>query len=473
MAEAKTIAFHTLGCKLNYSETATLSRLVEEAGFEKKSFDSTADVYVINTCSVTENADKECRYLLRQIQRKSPESMVVITGCYAQLKPQEIAAIPGVDLVLGAAEKFNLVEHISQLVKGDATKICSCDIAEVQSFHDGFSYDERTRAFLKVQDGCDYSCSFCTIPLARGKSRSDTMDHVLKNVRELAARGIQEVVLTGVNLGDFGRAVPAAATTAPLTPVKISEIRSDGKISSSGISTESFQRNKVFDNPSGNANMDAPIKTEPENFSELTRALEQVTEIPRFRISSIEPNLLTDEIIERVAGSRRFMPHFHIPLQSGSNKILGMMRRRYRRELYAERVALIKKLMPHAAIGADVIVGFPGESEEDFKETFNFLHSLDVSYLHVFTYSERDQTRALEIKPVVPVSVRNERNKILRNLSFQKLRYFTAQHAGQTRKVLFEKSRSKGMMEGYTDNYIKVIASYREDWVNRIIDWKL
>jgi threonylcarbamoyladenosine tRNA methylthiotransferase MtaB len=434
MAEAKTIAFHTLGCKLNFSETASLSRMVQDAGFEKRAFDAQADVYVINTCSVTENADKECRYLVRQIQRKSPESFIVITGCYAQLKPQEIAEIPGVDLVLGAAEKFNIVEHIGRLVKGDSARICSCDISSVQSFHDGFSLNDRTRAFLKVQDGCDYSCSFCTIPLARGKSRSDTIDHVMENVRRLAAGGVQEVVLTGVNLGDFGYA--------------------------------DEQRDPAF---SG----ERQIKRKAENFYELTRALDRMTEMPRFRISSIEPNLLTNEIIDLVANSNRFMPHFHIPLQSGSNKILGMMRRRYKRELYADRVSRIKTLMPHAAIGADVIVGFPGETEEDFRETFNFLHALDVSYLHVFTYSERDNTPALDIKPVVPVSVRHERNKVLRNLSFQKQQYFAGLHRGQTRKVLFERSRARGMMEGYTDNYIKITAPWRADWANRIVDWTL
>ncbi|HVU83257.1 MAG TPA: tRNA (N(6)-L-threonylcarbamoyladenosine(37)-C(2))-methylthiotransferase MtaB [Puia sp.] len=434
MAEAKTIAFHTLGCKLNFSETASLSRMVQDAGFEKRAFDGLADVYVINTCSVTENADKECRYLVRQIQRKSPESFIVITGCYAQLKPQEIAEIPGVDLVLGAAEKFNIVDHIGRLVKGDSARICSCDISSVQSFHDGFSLNDRTRAFLKVQDGCDYSCSFCTIPLARGKSRSDTIDHVMENVRRLAAGSIQEVVLTGVNLGDFGYA--------------------------------DEQRDPAF---SG----ERQIKRKAENFYELTRALDRMTEMPRFRISSIEPNLLTNEIIDLVANSNRFMPHFHIPLQSGSNKILGMMRRRYKRELYADRVSRIKTLMPHAAIGADVIVGFPGETEEDFRETFNFLHALDVSYLHVFTYSERDNTPALDIKPVVPVSVRHERNKVLRNLSFQKQQYFAGLHRGQTRKVLFERSRARGMMEGYTDNYIKVTAPWRADWANRIVDWTL
>ena len=424
MNRPKTVAFHTLGCKLNFSETSSISRLMEKEGFEKISFDSIADIYVINTCSVTENADKECRYLVRQIQRKSPESFVVITGCYAQLKPQEIAAIPGVDLILGAAEKFNLASHIQELVKGDPAKICSCDIEQVEDFHSGYSLSDRTRAFLKVQDGCDYQCSFCTIPLARGKSRSDSISRIVENVLELAAKGIREVVLTGVNLGDFG--------------------------------TEQTE-----------------MKSNKENFFQLCQALDQVKEMPRYRISSIEPNLLNNDIIELVGKSDRFMPHFHIPLQSGSNKILALMRRRYLRELYADRVSRIKTLMPHAAIGVDVIVGFPGETEEDFNETCHFLHSLEVSYLHVFTYSERDNTRAIQMKPVVPVSVRNDRNKILRNLSFQKLQYFTANHTGQTRKVLFERSREKAMMEGFTDNYIKVTAPYNPEWVNRIIEWRL
>jgi threonylcarbamoyladenosine tRNA methylthiotransferase MtaB len=424
MTEPKTVAFHTLGCKLNFSETSSISRLMEKEGFEKRPFDGLADIYVINTCSVTENADRECRYIVRQIQRRSPESFVVITGCYAQLKPKEIAEIPGVDLVLGASEKFNLASHIRELVKGDSAKICSCDIDQVQDFHDGYSFNDRTRAFLKVQDGCDYQCSFCTIPLARGRSRSDSLSHVLDNVRELASRGIQEVVLTGVNLGDFG-------------------------------------------------NTEIAGKRKTEDFFILTRALDQLKEIPRYRISSIEPNLLSNDIIDLVANSDRFMPHFHIPLQSGSNKILALMRRRYLRELYADRVARIKALMPHASIGADVIVGFPGETEEDFNETMAFLHALEISYLHVFTYSERENTRAMGMKPVVPVSVRNERNKILRNLSFQKQQYFTAQHAGQVRKVLFERSRDKTMMEGFTDNYIRISVPYREEWVNRIVEWRI
>lgn len=428
MAESRTVAFHTLGCKLNFSETSSLSRLLEVEGFEKKEFDDLADVYVINTCSVTDNADKECRYLVRRIQRKAPESLVVITGCYAQLKPTEIASIPGVDLVLGAAEKFNIVQHIKELTKGDSAKICSCDIEEVSGFHSSWSMNDRTRTFLKVQDGCDYNCSFCTIPMARGKSRSDSIENVVRNAEQLAKDGVKEIVLTGVNLGDF----------RPPNPLK-----------------------------------GASASSKNENFYSLVQELEKVEGIQRYRISSIEPNLLTNEIIEFVANSDKFMPHFHIPLQSGSNKILGLMRRRYKRELYAERVALIKTLMPHCAIGVDVIVGFPGETNEDFKETFDFLHSLDISYLHVFTYSERDNTHALSIKPVVPMNVRNERNKTLRNLSYMKMQYFTEQHAGQTRKVLFERQDKNGMIEGYTDNYIKINTPLRKEWVNEVVEWKI
>jgi len=420
----KSVAFHTLGCKLNYSETSGLSRLLENEGFEKKEFDEVADVYVINTCSVTENADKECRYLVRRIQRQAPESFVVITGCYAQLKPAEIAEIPGVDLVLGAAEKFNIVQHLRELSKGDAAKICSCDIEDVSGFNASWSVNDRTRTFLKVQDGCDYSCSFCTIPMARGKSRSDTVARTVANVKELAQRGdVREIVLTGVNLGDFGKG------------------------------------------PDG--------ESRSEDLFGLMKELDNIEGIDRYRISSIEPNLLTPEMIGWVAGSRRFMPHFHIPLQSGSNRILGLMRRRYRRELYAERVQLIKRLMPHCAIGVDVIVGFPGETEEDFKETFDFLHELDISYLHVFTYSERDNTNAIGLPGKVPMNLRNQRNKTLRNLSWQKMQYFTRQHEGQTRKVLLEGHVKTPMMEGYTDNYIKVTTPYREEWANTILDWQL
>lgn len=423
MNNKRTVAFHTLGCKLNFSETSTLSRMLENEGFEKRAFEELADVYVINTCSVTDNADKECRHLVRRIQRKAPESFVVITGCYAQLKPKEIASIPGVDLVLGAAEKFNIAQHIGQLAKGDAARICSCDIEDVSGFTASFSQNDRTRTFLKVQDGCDYNCSFCTIPMARGKSRSDTIAHVVKEAEQLAKDGVKEIVLTGVNLGDFGKGADG-----------------NGK---------------------------------DENFFGLVKALDKVEGIERYRISSIEPNLLTNEIIEFVANSNRFMPHFHIPLQSGSNDILGLMRRRYRRELYADRIGLIKKLMPHCAVGVDVIVGFPGETDAHFQETFDFLHALDVSYLHVFTYSERDHTKALEIKPVVPIHIRNERNKTLRNLSYMKMQYFTSQFTGQTRKVLFEAFNKNGMMEGYTDNYLRITTPHRQEWANELVDWTL
>ncbi|MDB5249013.1 MAG: mtaB [Segetibacter sp.] len=424
MDEKRSVAFHTLGCKLNFSETSTLSRMLENEGFEKKDFDDKADVYVINTCSVTDNADKECRQLVRRIQRKAPESLVVITGCYAQLKSKEIAEIEGVDLVLGAAEKFNIAQHLKELTKNDSAKICSCDISEVSGFNSSFSINDRTRTFLKVQDGCDYNCSFCTIPLARGKSRSDTITNVVNNVEQLASTGVKEIVLTGVNLGDFGK----------------------GTL--------------------GN-------KKHEENFLELVSALESVEGIERYRISSIEPNLLTNEIIELVANSDKFMPHFHIPLQSGSNSILALMRRRYKRELYAERVKLIKTLMPHCAIGVDVIVGFPGETEAHFNETFQFLHDLDISYLHVFTYSERPNTLAVEMKGVVPVNIRHERNKKLRNLSFMKMSEHTRRHIGETRKVLFEANQKSGMMEGYTDNYIKINAPYKTEWVNEIVDWTI
>ena len=424
MPQNKTVAFHTLGCKLNYSETSSISRMLETDGFEKKEFEDLADVYVINTCSVTDNADKECRAIVRKIRRRAPESLVVITGCYAQLKPKEIAAIEGVNLVLGAAEKFNLSRHLQELTIGDSGKICSCDIEEVQGFNSSFSLNDRTRAFLKVQDGCDYNCSFCTIPLARGHSRSDSIEGVLKNVRELAEKGIKEIVLTGINLGDFGK-MPEAELE------------------------------------------------KQSSFYELVQALDETEGIERFRISSIEPNLLSNEIIEFVAGSKKFMPHFHIPLQSGSNTILGLMRRRYKRELYAERIARIKELMPHCCIGVDVIVGFPAESEEHFKETFDFLHELDVSYLHVFSYSERSNTHALEIKPIVPIQVRNERNKILRNLSYKKMQDFTEQHRGQQRKVLFENAHNNNMMEGYTDNYIKIQTPFRAEWQNQLVDWTI
>ena len=420
----KTVALHTLGCKLNFSETTAIGRMLENDGFIKKDFDEVADVYVINTCSVTDNADKECRMLVRRIQRKAPEAIVVITGCYAQLKPKEISEIPGVNLVLGAAEKFNISSHLKELNKNDAAKICSCDIEDVNIFTASHSMHERTRVFLKVQDGCDYNCSFCTIPMARGKSRSDSIENVLKEVELIAAKGAREIVLTGINLGDFGKGFSGG-------------------------------------------------KKHEEDFFSLVKALDNVDGINRFRISSIEPNLLGNELIEFVANSKKFMPHFHIPLQSGSNKILSAMRRRYKRELYAEKVGLIKMMMPHCCIGVDVIVGFPGETDEDFKETVDFLKALDISYLHVFTYSERDNTHAVTLKPVVPVHARNERNKILRTISYSKMQAFTDKHIGQTRKVLFEHENKNGMMEGFTDNYIKVTTPFNREWENEIVDWKL
>ena len=417
MQNLPSVAFHTLGCKLNFSETSALARHLEQEGFVQKNFEEEADYYVINTCSVTENADKECSQLVRRIQRCSPSSAVVITGCYAQLKPKEIASIPGVDLVLGAAAKFELATHLQALKKGDDTKICSCDIDTVENFHASWSVHHRTRTFLKVQDGCDYNCSFCTIPMARGKSRSDKIINVLENVKEIANAGSKEIILTGVNLGDFGE--------------------------------------------------------NGENFFQLISALENETTIPRYRISSIEPNLLSDDIIRFVASSKRFMPHFHIPLQSGSDRILGLMRRRYKRKLYADRVNLIKALLPHASIGVDVIVGFPGETEADFQETYSFLESLPITYLHVFTYSERDNTLAATMKDIVSLSIRQTRNKKLRQLSYQKQEEFNNKFSGTTRPVLFEKEEKTSMMEGYTDNYIRIKTPYKKDWVNQIMDWKI
>lgn len=420
----RSVAFHTLGCKLNFSETSALSRLMEKEGFQKRDFEEMADIYVINTCSVTENADRECRQIVRRIQRRSPASTIVVTGCYAQLKAEEIAQIPGVDLVLGAADKFNLTEHVRNFTKGDPTRICSCDISEVTGFHEAHSVADRTRSFLKVQDGCDYTCSFCTIPRARGASRSDTIANVVDRAHRLAEEGVREIVLTGVNLGDFGKGPDAS-------------------------------------------------EDRREDFLSLCLQLDEVEGIERFRISSIEPNLLTPEIIAFVGQSHRFMPHFHIPLQSGSDRILGLMRRRYRRSLYEDRISQIRKAIPHCAIGADVIVGFPSETESDFLETFEFLQDIDVSYLHVFTFSERADTKALDIGPSVPVPVRQHRNKILRNLSFSKTRLFTEAHRGQRRKVLFEMGDREGMMEGYTDNYIRVTTPRREHWVKRVIEWQL
>lgn len=424
ISKPQSIAFHTLGCKLNYSETSTLSRRLESDGFQKKEFEETADVYVINTCSVTDNADKECRYLVRKIQRRAPGAVVVIIGCYAQLKPKEISEIEGVDLVLGAAEKFNLSHHLQNYTRGISSKVHSCEIGEVAGFESSYSIASRTRTFLKVQDGCDYNCSFCTIPLARGHSRSDTINGVMANVHELALSGTKEIVLTGINLGDFGK-----------------------------------------------GNEGGKVRT--DSFYDLLQLLDSDSpdEIARFRISSIEPNLLTNEIIALVSTSRRIMPHFHIPLQSGSNAVLSKMRRRYRRELYQDRVLEIKSLMPHCCIGADVIVGFPGEGEAEFQETYDFLDNLPISYLHAFTYSERPNTLAIDMDSTVPPSIRHERNRLLRQLSHSKLQQHTSNHRGESRPVLWEKSGTDGVMEGYTDNYIRVQQAYVAGWRNTIRDW--
>ena len=393
--------------------------MAEEGGYRKADFQDEADVYVINTCSVTENADKECKQLVRRVKRQNPNATVVITGCYAQLKPNEIATLEGVDMVVGAGEKFNLVKHIRDFNSQNETKVYSCDIEEVQGFHSSFSLSDRTRTFLKVQDGCDYSCTFCTIPLARGHSRSDTIQGVVDNVQELALSGVKEVVLTGVNLGDFGKGF-----------------------------TGGRQRE--------------------ENFYDLVQALDALMVMPRYRISSIEPNLLSEEIIRFVAQSNHFMPHFHIPLQSGSNILLAAMKRRYRRELYQEKVAQIKQLMPHACIGVDVIVGFPGETDELFEETFQFLQSLDISYLHVFTYSERENTPAFTMQDVVPISLRKQRNARLRALSEDKMNAFADAHRTQQREILFEQTKYGERMEGYTDNYIRVSRPYDETLVNTL-----
>ncbi len=421
MANVKNIGFHTLGCKLNFSETSALSREILGAEYVKKNDETDLDVFVLNTCSVTNNANRESRQIVRKIKRKNPNAKIVVTGCYAQLKPDEIAAIDEVDLVLGAQDKFKLKEHLANLDNDtNQGKIHSCDIEAVEGFYSAFSHNDRTRTFLKVQDGCDYNCSFCTIPMARGHSRSDTVQGVLDNIAELAQNNIQEIILTGVNLGDFGKGY------------------------------------------NGNR------KTE-ETFLDLAKAIDAQGLIPRVRISSIEPNLLTNDIIEFVASSNSFMPHFHIPLQSGSNTILGEMRRRYKRELYAERVEKIKMLMPHCCIGVDVIVGFPGETDELFEETYNFLHGLDVSYFHVFTYSERENTLADTMKNVVPNHIRHERNQRLRMLSDKKMLHFTEQHLGSPRAILYEQKNKAGNMEGYSDNYIKQTRDFDVEKVNTII----
>lgn len=415
----KKVAFYTLGCKLNYSETSSISRMFEQKGYQKVAFNEQPDIFIINTCSVTDNADKKCRKIVREAQGINPNGYVAIIGCYAQLKPQEIAEIPGVDAVLGAAEKFRLIDLLDGFVKAPVSqtgRVMASPIEEAVDYHVSYSLNDRTRTFLKVQDGCDYPCAYCTIPLARGKSRSDTVENVLKAAHEIAARGVKEIVLTGVNIGDFGL--------------------HDGK--------------------------------RTETFFELVQALDEVEGIERFRISSIEPNLLTDEIIAFVAQSKRFVPHFHIPLQSGSNKVLGLMRRRYRRELYVDRVTKIKELMPDCCIGVDVIVGHPGETKEEFLETYNFLNELPISYLHVFTYSERPNTLAVDIKPVVPQSQRAERSKMLHILSDKKRRAFYEGQLGTERAVLFEDEVVDGNMQGFTENYVRVTAQYDPLLINEV-----
>ena len=414
----KTVAFHTLGCKLNFSETSAIGRQFLEGGFAKTEFSNPADVYVVNTCSVTEQANRKCRNIIRQAMRRNPEGFVIVVGCYAQLKPQEIAEIPGVDLVVGAGDKFRILELVEDFHKTENPCVFHDEIAEVNDFVHAYSVGDRTRAFLKIQDGCDYKCSFCTIPLARGKSRSDSLENILRNAKTLGNQGIREIVLTGVNTGDYG-------------------------------------------------------KDQPENFLDVIQALDQQGAVDRFRISSIEPNLLSHEIIEFVARSQHFMPHFHVPLQSGSDELLGKMRRRYKRELYQDRVEKIKSVMPHACIGVDVIVGFPGETDELFEETYQFLTDLDISYLHVFTYSERENTLAAEMQDTIPLKVRNQRSQRLRNLSEMKRRHFYEQHLGTARRVLLEDAEKEGKMYGYTDNYIKVEVPYEASLVNQLMEVSL
>ena len=429
MATPNKVAFHTLGCKLNFSETSTIRRQFEDQGYHTVSFEEGADIYVLNTCSVTDFADKKCRYEVRRALKYSPDAKIVVVGCYAQLKPKEIAEIPGVDLVLGAGEKFNILKYIDE-ISGLGTKgmVRAGDINTVNTFVDSFSFGDRTRSFLKVQDGCDYKCSFCTIPQARGKSRSDTVEKAVINAQKIAWQGIKEIVLTGVNLGDFGNGTEV-------------------------IEGEKPKKNALF--------------------IDLIRELNKVEEIERIRISSIEPNLITEEIIRFVSESDRFVPHFHIPLQSGSDKILKLMRRRYARDLYKNRIELIKSVMPHCCIGVDVIVGFPGETEEDFMDTYNFINELDISYLHVFTYSERANTPAAEMPDAVPMQVRRERNDRLRMLSEKKKHFFYQQYTGEIREVLFEHQVENGMICGFTDNYIRVAVPYDEWLANTVVPVKL
>ncbi|WP_066436740.1 tRNA (N(6)-L-threonylcarbamoyladenosine(37)-C(2))-methylthiotransferase MtaB [Chryseobacterium sp. CCH4-E10] len=416
----RTAAFHTLGCKLNFAETSAIARQLTEVGYEKVSFDDKADIYVINTCSVTENADRECKLHVKRAMKANPEGLVVIVGCYAQLKPEEISQIEGVDLVLGAKEKFNILSYLDDLEKSENEGIIhSCEIEETDFFIGSYSIGDRTRAFLKVQDGCDYKCTYCTIPLARGISRSDTIENVLRNAREISQKDIKEIVLTGVNIGDYGKG--------------------------------------EFGN-----------KKHEHTFLDLISELDKVEGIERIRISSIEPNLLKDESIELVSRSRSFVPHFHIPLQSGSDDLLKKMKRRYLTKLYKDRVAKIRQVMPHAAIGVDVIVGFPGETEELFMETYNFLNELPITYLHVFTYSERENTEAAAMDGIVPISERKKRNKMLRILSEKKKMAFYQTQLGKTLPVLWEHENKDGKMFGFTENYVRVQKDYDAASVNQI-----
>ncbi|KGO89502.1 tRNA (N(6)-L-threonylcarbamoyladenosine(37)-C(2))-methylthiotransferase MtaB [Flavobacterium suncheonense] len=419
MENRKKVAFYTLGCKLNFSETSTIARSFQDEGFDRVDFEDVADIYVINTCSVTENADKQFKQIVRKAMKLNDKAFVAAVGCYAQLKPEELADVDGVDLVLGATEKFKITDYINDLSKNDMGEVHSCEIEEADFYVGSYSIGDRTRAFLKVQDGCDYKCTYCTIPLARGISRSDTMENVLKNAREISQQGIKEIVLTGVNIGDYGKG--------------------------------------EFGN-----------KKHEHTFFELVQALDKVEGIERLRISSIEPNLLKNETIEFVSQSRTFVPHFHIPLQSGSNDILKKMKRRYLRELYADRVAKIREVMPHACIGVDVIVGFPGETDEHFLETYHFLNELDISYLHVFTYSERDNTEATEMEGVVPGNVRAKRSKMLRGLSVKKRRAFYESQIGTNRTVLFESENKEGYIHGFTENYVKVKTPWNPELVNTL-----
>lgn len=412
-------AFYTLGCKLNFSETSTIARQFQDEGYERVDFEEAADIYVINTCSVTENADKRFKTIVRKALKTNPEAFIIGVGCYAQLKPEELASVDGVDLVLGATEKFKVTDYIENLSKNDFGEVHSCEIDEADFYVGSYSIGDRTRAFLKVQDGCDYKCTYCTIPLARGISRSDTLENVLLNAKNISRQGIKEIVLTGVNIGDYGKG--------------------------------------EFGN-----------KRHEHTFLELVEALDNVEGIERLRISSIEPNLLKDETIDFVSTSNHFVPHFHIPLQSGSNAILKKMKRRYMKELYINRVNCIKAVMPDACIGVDVIVGFPGETEEHFLETYKFLNALDISYLHVFTYSERDNTVASEMSGVVPNNVRKKRSKMLRGLSVKKRRAFYESQIGKTKTVLFEDQNKEGYIHGFTENYVKVKLPWNPYLVNTL-----